>query len=130
LLFDLLMVQNQSPITFLTLFLSQSDNPLQYAWYAHGRPDWMKVTWLQCYHTIFIFEEHSIDTDTHTCMSTHPYKHTQKHPTSMSNFKRLGPLHHEIREVSHKKCLTVDGMPPTTERIISHKHNTHVKSEN
>jgi hypothetical protein len=39
---------------------------------------------------IFTVEKHSIDTDTHTRMSTHPYEYTHVHSTPMSTSKRLG----------------------------------------
>jgi hypothetical protein len=41
---------------------------------------------------VFSLEKHSINVDTHTCMSTHLYKHTHAHLIPMSTFKRLSRL--------------------------------------
>jgi hypothetical protein len=46
--------------------------------------------------------------DTHTCMSTHPYKHTHVHSAPMSTSERLSRLDLEIHEVGHQECLAVN----------------------
>jgi hypothetical protein len=48
--------------------------------------------------------------------------------TSMSTFERLSRLDLEIHEIGHQKRLTVDETSPSTERIISRKYNTYIKS--
>jgi hypothetical protein len=71
---------------------------------------------------------------THTRINIYPYKHTYTHPTSMSTSKRLSWLDLEIHEIlrftkSITKSVSLStGTSPPTERIISRKYNTHVKS--
>jgi hypothetical protein len=48
------------------------------------------------------------DADTHTRMSTHPYKHTHAHPAPMSTSERLSRLNLKIHDVDHQERLTVD----------------------
>jgi hypothetical protein len=45
----------------------------------------------------------------------------------MSTFKRLSRLDLEIHEVGHQERLAVDGDVASTERIIRHKYNIHIK---
>jgi hypothetical protein len=54
---------------------------------------------------------------------------THAHPTFMSTSERLIQIDLEIHEVGHQKRLAVDGMSPLTERIISRKYNTYIKSK-
>jgi hypothetical protein len=61
------------------------------------------VLWNQIF-----FEKHSIDVDTHTHTSIHPYEHTNAHPTLMSTSERLSQFNFEIHEVSHQECFAVD----------------------
>jgi hypothetical protein len=74
------------------------------------------------------FKKHITNIDTYTRMSTHFYEHTHAHHTPMSIFERLSRLDLEIHEVGHQERLAVDGTSPPTEKIISRKYNTHVKS--
>jgi hypothetical protein len=60
-------------------------------------------------------------------MITHLFEHTYTHHTPMSTSERLSRFDIEIHEVSHQECLAVDETSPPTERIISHKYNTHIK---
>jgi hypothetical protein len=55
------------------------------------------------------FEKHSTNADTHTHMSTHPYKYTHAHRTPMNTSERLSWLNLEIHEVDHQERVTVDG---------------------
>jgi hypothetical protein len=66
-------------------------------------------------HSIYIgvymhhfFEKHSINTDTHMRMSTHPYEYTYAHPTLMSTSERLSWFNFKIHEVSYQERLVVD----------------------
>jgi hypothetical protein len=55
---------------------------------------------------------------------------TNAHPTPMSTFERLSRLDIEIHEVGHQERIAVDGDVESllTEKIISRKYNTHIKS--
>jgi hypothetical protein len=59
--------------------------------------------------TLVFFEKHSINTDTHTRMSTHPYEYTNTHPILMSTSERLRRFDLKIHEVGHQECLAVNG---------------------
>jgi hypothetical protein len=61
-------------------------------------------------------------------MSIHPYEYMYIYPITMSTSERLSRLDLEIYEVDHQKYITVDETSPPTEKIISRKYNTHVKS--
>jgi hypothetical protein len=78
---------------------------------------------------LFFFLKHSINVDTHIRMSIQLYEHMYVYPSSMSTSERLNQIDFKIHEVSHKKCLAVDMTSFFTERIISRKYNTHIKSE-
>jgi hypothetical protein len=56
------------------------------------------------------------------------YEHTHAHPISISTSERLSRFDLEIYKIGHQELLAVDGMPPLTERRISRKYNTHIKS--
>jgi hypothetical protein len=47
-------------------------------------------------------------------MSTHPYKYTHAHSTSMSTSERLSRLDLEIHKVGHQERLTIAGY------VVSH----------
>jgi hypothetical protein len=55
------------------------------------------------------FLKHSINIDTYTRMSTHPYEHTHAHSTPMSTYERLSRLYLEIHEIDHQERFVVDG---------------------
>jgi hypothetical protein len=78
---------------------------------------------------LFFFLKHSTNVDTHIYMSIHLYKYIHVYPTFMSTSERLNRFNFEIHEVSHQKCLAVDMTLFFTERIISRKYSTHIKSE-
>jgi hypothetical protein len=78
---------------------------------------------------LFFFLKHSTNVDTHICMSIHLYEHMHVYHIFMSTFERLNQFNFEIHEVSHQKYLAVDMTSFFTERIISRKYNTHIKSE-
>jgi hypothetical protein len=63
-------------------------------------------------------------------MSTHHYEYTYEHPTSMSTSERLNRFDLEIHKVGHQERIAVDEdvVSSLTEKIISHKYNTHIKS--
>jgi hypothetical protein len=61
-------------------------------------------------------------------MSIHPYEYMHIYPITMSTSERLIQLDLEIYEVDHQKYITVDGTSSPTEKIISRKYNTHIKS--
>jgi hypothetical protein len=46
----------------------------------------------------------------------------------MSTFKKLSRLNLEIHEAGHQEHLTVDETSSPTEKLISRKYNTHIKS--
>jgi hypothetical protein len=78
---------------------------------------------------LILFEKHSTSVDTHTRMSTYPYEYTHAHPTLMSTSEKLSRFDLKIHEVGHQDRITVDETSALTERIISRKYNTHVKSK-
>jgi hypothetical protein len=45
---------------------------------------------------------HSINTDTHTRMSTHPCEYMHAHPPPISTFERLSRLDLKVYEVSQR----------------------------
>jgi hypothetical protein len=47
----------------------------------------------------------------------------------MNTSERLSRLDLKIHEVGHKERLAVDETSSPTEKIISYKYNTHVKSK-
>jgi hypothetical protein len=59
-------------------------------------------------------------------MNAHPYKYMYAHATPISTSERLSRFNLEIHEVGSASLST--GTSPPTERIISCKYNTHVKS--
>jgi hypothetical protein len=59
--------------------------------------------------SLFFFEKHSINADTHTHTSTHLYEHMHAHPIPMSTSERLSRLDLEIHEVGHQEHLVVNG---------------------
>jgi hypothetical protein len=78
--------------------------------------------------TLFNFcEKHSTTVDTYIYISTHLYEYIYAHPIPMSSSERLSRLDLKIHEVGHQERLAVEGTSPPTERIISHKYNTHIK---
>jgi hypothetical protein len=54
------------------------------------------------------FKKHSTNADTHTHMSTYPYKYMHAHSTPMSTPERVSQLDLEIHKVGHQKRLTVN----------------------
>jgi hypothetical protein len=69
----------------------------------------------------FFFEKHSINTDTHSHMNTHPYEHTYTHSTCMNISERLSQL-----DPTKSVSLSTEMSPPT-KKIIIRKYNTYVK---
>jgi hypothetical protein len=51
------------------------------------------------------------------------------YPILIITSKRLNRLDFDIHEVGHQEHIAVDGDISPTERIISHKYNTHIKSK-
>jgi hypothetical protein len=56
----------------------------------------------------------------------HESKHTR--PTHMITFKKVDRFDLEIHKVGHQECLIINGMSPTTEKIINHKYTTHMSN--
>jgi hypothetical protein len=77
---------------------------------------------------IDVFKKYSINIDIYRCMSIYFYKYMYIYPISMNISERLSRFDFEIHEVGHQERLTVDRDVTPTERIISRKYNTHIKS--
>jgi hypothetical protein len=58
---------------------------------------------------VFFCEKHRTNIDTHTHMSTHPYKYMHAHPIHMSTSERLSRFDLGIHKVDHQERLVVDG---------------------
>jgi hypothetical protein len=63
------------------------------------------------------FYKYSINTDIHTCISTHSYEYTHVHPNLISTSKRLNRFNVEIHKINQQERLIVD------EDITSHLKN-------
>jgi hypothetical protein len=55
------------------------------------------------------FKKHSTNADTHTYISTYPYKYMHTHSTPMSTPEIVSQLDLEIHKVGHQERLTVNG---------------------
>jgi hypothetical protein len=71
--------------------------------------------------------KHSIDTNTHICMGTHPYKYMHRHPIHMSTSKRMDRLDFEIYKIGQNNILLSMKTSLITEKI-SHKYTTHTSN--
>jgi hypothetical protein len=84
----------------------------------------MNKKWL----VFYFFKKHSTNVDTYTRMSNYPYEYMHAHPIPINTSERLSRLDLEIHKVGHQERLAINGTSHLTERIISRKYNTHIKS--